>query len=131
MNNLLWKVLNKYIENKGFIINHEYIENKENKRKIKYIIKEDDNWITLKNRIDIHLEYLYECQFNCVYCLIKIDKKVFCQKCKLEYCLDCYINMLKKNEGIIDCMNCNYKFGKKCSQSELVIKCEMIKDKLK
>jgi len=71
MNNLLWKVLNKYIENKGLIITKEYIENKENKRKIKYIIKEDDNWITLKTRIDINLEYLNECQFNCSYCLNK------------------------------------------------------------
>jgi hypothetical protein len=127
--NLINKVLIKYIENKGLYITNEYIENKENRRKIKYFINENETWFALKKRIDVYIEYLDECQFNCVYCYKKIDKKVFCQKCKLEYCLDCYLEKLKKNQGIIDCFNCNTKFGKKCDESELIIKMELIKSK--
>jgi len=129
---LLCRVLKKYLEDKKDI---EYRDNylwKKN-RKIKLEIREYDTWITLKKRIDIYCEYLNEYQLNCPYCYKniynKMDKKVYCQKCKLEYCLDCYIQKLKENKGIIDCFNCNYKFGNKCSESELIIKCELIKSK--
>ena len=129
---LLNKVLIKYIEkidiNKIKITNDKLIY-RENERKIKYKIKDNDTWITLKKRIDVYLDYLYNCQTICPYCMDIINKKVYCEKCKLEYCLNCYLEKLRKNKGIIDCFNCNYKFGKECNDSEIIIKSELIMNK--
>jgi hypothetical protein len=82
----------------------------ENKNAIMTIL-ESDTWEQNKRYID-HImsneksEVCFICSTN------KIQKKrISCNKCAGDYCIDCYISIFRTNKGIIICPFCRYSIG--------------------
>lgn len=47
----------------------------------------------------------------CLLCYEIMEKFTHCSKCSFIYCVNCYINIFRTNQGIIKCPQCNFKYG--------------------
>nr|QBK85059.1 MAG: hypothetical protein LCDPAC02_02580 [Pithovirus LCDPAC02] len=73
---------------------------------------EGDTLENIKEHIDNKLNEIYKNE-KCSVCKKDITKNVSCNKCFLNYCIYCYIEIFKKGKGVITCPKCNYKIGSK------------------
>ena len=82
-----------------------------NKKEIMTIL-EDNNWEEIKRHIDVKLssQRLDECSICYTKEALNI-RRVTCTKCASEFCIDCYIQIFRKNKGIIKCPFCRFTYG--------------------
>lgn len=67
----------------------------------------DMNWKKLKRIIENCIHQMDNKE--CILCFEDINHSVGCPKCNKLYCLDCCINIIKKNKGFLICPFCNDK----------------------
>ena len=97
--------------------------------KLKFLIYEyntimyihpNSTWLEIKNNLDKISNSTPLVDKFCTVCFDKIYKSskcdkykiVSCTSCKNNYCLECYINLFRKGQGIIICTMCNFIHGK-------------------
>lgn len=49
--------------------------------------------------------------YICNICYNERSKSIFCNKCSNDFCYKCYIDIFKKNQGLIICPYCRYTIG--------------------
>jgi hypothetical protein len=75
----------------------------------------DSTWEQIKKYIDttvLNPETVNECSICASETAIKI-RKINCNKCRSAWCIECYINIFKTNQGLIKCPYCRYEYGQK------------------
>lgn len=83
-------------------------------------ILEENTWDDIKRNIDSKLSTPNN--FDCsICCLNNIKKKVSCNKCSNYWCIPCYAEIYKTNNGIIKCPYCRFEFGEKIDNN-LILK---------
>ena len=95
------------------------------------IIINDTKQITLEknvtwNLIKLLVKKKLEKRTECEICYDNMSN-VSCSNCSNYFCGDCYIDIMKKNEGFIVCPFCRYTFGEKMNEQELYYSTEMMK----
>ena len=81
-------------------------------------------WEGLKRRIDKLLlgsgdGYDTECHICEDYDSKVNNSQISCPKCANTYCMYCYIDMFKKNKGLIICPFCRYQCGSQLSDERI------------
>lgn len=72
----------------------------------------NNTWKEIKRNIDTKLKNMNENnKIECMICLDTECKSVSCNKCSNFYCVLCYVEIFKKNKGIIVCPYCRYSIG--------------------
>jgi hypothetical protein len=111
MNELIHKIT-KYLPNERIQFRrHEttkdlqiYFKN----RKILTTI-EDSSWDEIKRQLDYVVQ---EKSDTCSICSETIQtRRTHCTKCACDWCLDCYIQIFRTNQGIIKCPFCRFTYG--------------------
>lgn len=97
---------------------------------VKIAIMPEQNWIDIKNNIDIKLKQTLGNRL-CKECKGQIKCLASCNNCHTNTCLECYINNFKKNKGIIKCKNCSYSFGCEVPDEYIDIAIDDIRDNAK
>jgi len=92
------------IKNKIIIITINKNKNKTIEEIIKYIEQKLYNESLNNNECSI-------CFNENNYC------KIYCIQCTGDWCMNCYIDIFRKNEGIIICPFCRYIYGHKCPKN--------------
>ena len=75
-------------------------------------IKKDNTWDEVKRNID-NIFKILEKTFECTICFIESNRITSCNKCSSSWCIKCYINIFRANQGIIKCPFCRYEIGNK------------------
>jgi hypothetical protein len=74
-------------------------------------VLEENTWDEIKRHIDVKISN--EKPIECSICLSKdiIIRRATCTKCARDWCIDCYINIFRTNNGIIKCPFCRFTYG--------------------
>lgn len=95
---------------------------------------QDTKWKVVKRRLDCMLSS--DVTIDNIECAICEDFKekpdnhfVSCNKCGNNYCLYCYTDIMRVNQGLIICPFCRYEFGQKQSTEAVEKKIQMIFEK--
>ena len=79
------------------------------------VIRHEDTWHTIKNRLDAAIDRVKNQESNekCSICGKDYVKNIqcVCQNCDNFHCYRCYINLFKKGRGIITCPFCHDRSG--------------------
>jgi hypothetical protein len=101
MNNLIRDLITKQYSKKYIIFfNNDCVYINNNSFKIK-----EENWKQIKRRIDLIISNGNECKI----CYEEFDKEyhtITCKECDNVICFNCYINILKTNNGTYTCPYC-------------------------
>ena len=130
------KIIKKYLPSQeGYVLTFEvvdvhclmvYIIKKGSiKRSMTIPLNNETKWKIVKRRLDSMFD-----SNRVVECTICEDfegrggggssnKLVSCNKCGNHYCLYCYTDIMKVNQGVIICPFCRYEFGKKYSPEKV------------
>lgn len=80
-------------------------------------ILEDNKCCDIEKHIN---KKINKCDDECEICFNKIINNFICPKCINNYCYDCYIDLFKRNKGVIICPFCRYKSGKKIYDDDII-----------
>lgn len=72
-------------------------------------VRQEDTWKEIYRNIKLYINDEYK-NAPCVFCNEHIIKPITC-KCGCNMCIECYINMYTKGNGIITCTICGYTMG--------------------
>ena len=116
--NVIKKLINiKYPINTFIFEDYNSVFNDKIKKFTKIIINNnssitilpDNTWNEIERNINIKLHNVNKNE--CIICLNETIKSVSCNKCSNLWCVLCYIELFKKDNGIITCPFCRYSFG--------------------
>ena len=86
-------------------------------RSVRFDIFEEDTYEQIKNRIDKYFQLTYTPE--CPICLEKITtRSIGCFKCLQRTCLNCAINIIRHNHGLLVCAYCRFEDGYICLPEE-------------
>ena len=82
-----------------------------NKKSIMTVL-EENTWQEIKRHIDVKLsnDQSDECSICSTREALNI-RRVTCTKCASEFCIDCYIQIFRKNKGNIKFPFCRFTYG--------------------
>lgn len=117
---IIKSILTKYLPNKliDCEITHEGL--KIHIAEIGFVatITNDTKWIMLKKMVDSALNKTDVDE--CGICYNTYTSRVHCNQCYEVYCINCYINIFTKNQGLIVCPYCRFTYGSTMSQHNLI-----------
>jgi hypothetical protein len=107
-----------YIPNEKIMFNkHKHTNDLQiiftDKKSMMTVLKEN-TWDEIKRHIDSKL--CNKLSNECSICFTSeqlLKRRVSCPKCAMDWCIDCYIQIFRKNEGVIKCPFCRYTYGHK------------------
>ena len=86
-------------------------------RSVRFDIFEGDTYEEIKKRIDKYFQLTYTP--DCQICLEKITaRSLACCKCLQRTCLNCAINIIRHNHGLLVCAYCRFEDGYICPPEE-------------
>ncbi len=90
-----------------------------------------NTWEEIKNNIDEKMKNKQNDE--CSICSIqeKQKQKIKCSKCKSEWCVLCYVNIFKSNNGLIKCPFCQFVYGEEFPENLIEIAVKQIFEKSK
>ena len=76
-------------------------------------ILQENTWDEIKRNITAHLtnDKSTICSICSTEDAIKL-RRIFCNKCASNWCIDCYINIFRTNKGLIKCPFCRFTYGR-------------------
>ena len=98
-----------------------------NKKAIMTVL-ESNTWDEIKRHIDAKMSN--EKNDECSICSTKeIQKRrVTCNKCASDWCVNCYISIFRTNKGIIKCPFCRFAYGEEFPEYMVEIGVQQILD---
>ena len=101
-----------------------------NKKAIMTVL-ESNTWDEIKRHIDAKMSN--EKNDECSICSTKeIQKRrVTCNKCASDWCVNCYISIFRTNKGIIKCPFCRHAYGEEFPEYMIEIGVQQILDNCK
>lgn len=108
--------IRKYIPNEKIHFEHNIINNKWelyfDDHNSMIAIDKNTDWSKTKRNIDLKINP--KINKTCDICeeteMMEI-RRISCPECSNEFCLNCYVNIFRQNQGLIICPYCRFEYG--------------------